>query len=104
MSKSFEDWKEKLEERALGVVDASPDDVEEAIRDVAVQMKDAEYVAMGERPIDEIINELEPQGWHYRGPLSHEGIFEAVAEEKLRIMIVKAGTQRYIFDRANGAN
>jgi hypothetical protein len=76
-----------------------PEEVEEAVHDFAAQMKDAEYVAMGERPLDEIIKELEPDGWQCRGPVPHKGIFEAVAEEKREIMIVGTGMQKYIFER-----
>jgi hypothetical protein len=99
MSENFKEWERDLEKRASEVVKAPPGDVEKAVHDVATQMKDAEYVTMGDRPIDEIIKELEPIGWYYRCPLSHQEIFKAVAEEKREILIVAAGTQKYIFER-----
>ncbi len=97
MGNNFEDWKHNLEDSASEIIEPSPGDVEEAVYDAAVQMRDVEYIAQGERSIDEIIKELAPEGWRYRGPLSHKKV---VAEEKWEIMIIGTGTRRYLFRRA----
>ena len=102
MSEKFEDFKQRLDEGAAEIVEPvepSASEVRNAIDDTAAQMNDAEYLAMGERPLAEIIEEMKAEGWRYREPASHEGIYKAITEEGREIKIIGTGGQRYIFEK-----
>ena len=101
MNEKFKNWKKDLESRAAEEVEPSKDEIDEAVHDAAVQMGDTEGVEVGidTRPIEESIKELEAEGWHYRGPVASEPIFEVVAEEDREIKIIGTGAQRFIFER-----
>jgi hypothetical protein len=101
MSEKFKNWKKDLESMAAEEVEPSKGEIDEVVHNAAVQMGDTEgvEVGIGTRPIEETIKELEVEGWHYRGPVSGEAVFEAVAEEDREIKIIGTGTQRFIFER-----
>ena len=104
MEQSFEEWKKELEGHASEVVEPSKSEIDEAVYAAAAQMGHAEDIKTGERPIDATIKQLEAEGWHYRGPVSGKAVFEAGAGENQEIRIIGTGAQRFLFERAKGAN
>jgi hypothetical protein len=99
MSEKFENWKRDLENEASEVVEAPEEAVDQAIHDAAIRMGDVEFLSVGNRPIDKIIREFEGMGWHYRGSISAGELYRAVAEDKKEVTVIRAGDQRYVFER-----
>ena len=99
MNEKFEEWKNNLEDKASEIVEAPKEEINQAVRAAAGDMKDLDYLKRDERPLDEIIKELEPEGWQYRGLVSGGTVYEAVEKDKREIMILGTGTNKYIFER-----
>jgi hypothetical protein len=104
MKESFDGWKDDLEHRASEIVEPQGDVVDKAVYDVAAQMNDAESMNIGERPIEVTIKQLEEEGWHYRGPISGDAVFEAVEGRGKEIRIVGTGTKRFLFEKEGGGD
>lgn len=102
----YEQWKENLEHRASEVHEApepSPEEIDRVVRGAAVDMGDKKSLDVSSRPIETIIQDMEAEGWHYRGPaMAGTGVYEAVAEDNKEIRIIGTGTGRFVFEREEG--